>query len=89
MRRNARVLSWASFFQDAASEMQYPVMPLFRTGGLGAPVPAAGLIEGLGEAAASVTKILSGRLADVRRRRPLIALAYGMSSLGKPLIGLA
>jgi len=87
--RNVRVLSWVSFFQDAASEMLYPVMPLFLTGVLGAPVAAVGLIEGLGEAAASVMKIVSGRLADVRARRPLIALGYGMSSLAKPLIGLA
>jgi MFS family permease len=87
--RNVRVLSWVSFFQDAASEMLYPVMPLFLTSVLGAPVAAVGLIEGLGEATASAMKIVSGRLADVRNRRPLIALGYGMSSLAKPLIGLA
>ena len=87
--RNVIVLSWVSFFQDAASEMLYPVMPLFLTGVLGAPVAVVGLIEGLGEAMASVMKIVSGRLADVRKRRPLIALGYGLSSLAKPLIGLA
>jgi MFS family permease len=87
--RNVIVLSWVSFFQDAASEMLYPVMPLFLTGVLGAPVAVVGLIEGLGEAMASVMKIVSGRLADIRKRRPLIALGYGLSSLAKPLIGLA
>src|ERR1700674_4057385 len=87
--RNLIVLSWVSFFQHAASEMLYPVMPLFLTGVLGAPVAVVGLVEGLGEAVASVMKIVSGRLADMRKRRPLVALGYGMSSLSKPLIGLA
>ncbi len=87
--RNVIVLSLVSFFQDAASEMLYPVLPLFLTGVLGAPVAVVGLVEGLGEAAASVMKIVSGRLADLRKRRPLVALGYGVSSLAKPLIGLA
>ena len=82
--RNVVVLSWVSFFQDAASEMLYPVMPLFLTSVLGAPVAVVGLIEGLGEAVASVMKIVSGRLADMRKRRPLVALGYGLSSLAKP-----
>ena len=83
------VLSWVSFFQDAASEMLYPVLPLFVTGVLGAPVFAVGLIEGVAEATASLMKIVSGKLADVRARRPMIALGYGLSSCAKPLIGLA
>jgi len=56
---------------------------------LGAPVAVVGLVEGAGEAVASVMKIVSGRLADMRERRPLIAFGYGVSSLAKPLIGLA
>ncbi len=87
--RNVIVLSWVSFFQDAASEMLYPVLPLFLTGVLGAPVVAVGAIEGVAEAASSVMKFVSGRLADVRARRPIIAVGYGLSSLAKPLIGLA
>ncbi len=87
--RNVIVLSWVSFFQDAASEMLYPVLPIFLTGVLGAPVAVVGLIEGLAEAVSSALKVVSGRLADVRKRRPLIAVGYGLSSLAKPLIGLA
>ena len=87
--RNVIVLSLVSFFQDAASEMLYPVMPLFLTSVLGAPVAIVGLIEGVAEATASAMKIVSGRLADVSKRRPLVALGYGLSSLAKPLIGLA
>jgi MFS family permease len=87
--RNVRVLSAVSFFQDAASEMLYPVLPLFVTGVLGAPPSVLGLIEGVAEGTASVGKAVSGRLADRFKRRPLIAIGYGLSSLAKPLIGLA
>src|SRR4051795_7909678 len=87
--RNAIVLSWVSFFQDAASELLYPIFPLFITSTLGAPASVLGLIEGVAEGTASVGKALSGRLADRFRRRPLIAIGYGISSLAKPLIGLA
>ena len=87
--RNVRVLSAVSFFQDAASELLYPVMPLFITGVLGAPPSVLGLIEGVAEGTASIGKAVSGRLADRFRRRPLVALGYGISSLSKPIIGLA
>jgi MFS family permease len=87
--RNVVVLSWVSFFQDAASELLYPVMPLFLTGTLGAPVSVVGLIEGIAEGTASIGKAVSGRLADRFRRRPLVAAGYGISSLAKPLIGFA
>ncbi|MEI2702379.1 MAG: MFS transporter [Baekduia sp.] len=89
MPRNVVVLSWVSFFQDTASEMLYPVFPLFVTGTLGAPPAVLGLIEGVAEATASIGKAISGRLADRMRRRPLVALGYGISSASKPLIGLA
>lgn len=87
--RNVVVLSWVSFFQDAASELLYPVLPLFLTTVLGAPVSVVGLIEGVAEGTASVMKAVSGRLADRRRRRPLVGLGYGISSLSKLLVGLA
>src|SRR6059058_2905004 len=63
LSRNVVVLSWVSFFQDAASEMLYPVLPLFLTGVLGAPPSVVGLIEGVAEGTASVMKAVSGRLA--------------------------
>src|SRR3954463_1558317 len=87
--RNVRVLSAVSFFQDAASELLYPVLPLFVTGVLGAPSSALGIIEGVAEGTASASKAVSGRLADRRRRRPLVAWGYGISSVAKPLIGAA
>jgi MFS family permease len=92
--RNVIVLSGVSFFQDAASELLYPVLPLFltsarRLGGLAAPVAVVGLIEGVAEATASLMRVISGRLADRRQRRPLVAAGYGISSLSKLLIGFA
>lgn len=87
--RNVKVLSAVSFLQDAASEMLYPVLPLFLTGTLGATPAVLGLIEGVAEATASAGRLVSGRIADRVRRRPMIALGYGLSSLAKPLIGLA
>jgi MFS family permease len=87
--RNVRVLAAVSFFQDSASELVYPVIPLFVVGTLGAPPSALGLIEGVAEGTASVAKAVSGRLADRFRRKPLIATGYGISSLAKPLIAAA
>lgn len=87
--RNVIVLSWVSFFQDAASEMLYPVLPLFLTSVLGAGPAAVGLIEGVAEGTASALKGVSGRLADRMKRRPLVAAGYGLSSISKGLIALA
>jgi len=89
LSRNVVVLSWVSFFQDAASEMLYPVLPLFLTGVLGAPVAIVGLIEGVAEGTATAMKAVSGWFADRFRRKPLVAAGYGTSSLSKVLIGLA
>jgi len=87
--RNVLVLSWVSFFADASSEMLYPVFPIFVTQTLGASAAILGMIEGIAEGTASIGKAISGRLADRRRRRPMIALGYGISSVAKPIIGLA
>jgi MFS family permease len=89
LSRNVVVLSGVSFFQDAASEMLYPVLPLFLVGVLGVPPSILGLIEGVAEGTASIMKAVSGRVADLRRRRPLVAAGYGVSSVSKLLIGLA
>jgi len=89
LSHNVHVLSGVSFFQDAASEMLYPVLPLFITGVLGAPPSVVGLIEGLAEGTASILKAWSGWLADRMRRKPLIAAGYGLSSVSKLLIGFA
>lgn len=83
LTRNVKVLCGVSFLQDAASELLYPILPIFLTTVLGAPPAAVGAIEGLAEGAASITKVAAGRLADRFSRRPLIGTGYGLAALGK------
>ncbi len=88
--QSVRNLGWISFFTDFASEMAYPVVPLFLTEVLGAPVVVLGLIEGVAEAIVSVMKGLSGWLSDRSGRRvPYVRLGYGLAALSKPLMALA
>lgn len=86
---NVRTLSGVSFLQDAASELLYPILPIFLTVTLGAPAAVVGLVEGVAEGLAAITKLLAGRLADRRSRRPLIAIGYGLAAVGKLLIAIA
>ncbi len=89
LSRNVYVVSLVSFFQDTASEILYPVLPFLVVGVLGAPPAVLGLIEGLADGTASAMKAASGRLADLRHRRPLVASGYGISAFGKLLLALA
>lgn len=89
LTRNVYVVSLVSFLQDTASEILYPVLPFFVTGVLGAPPAVLGLIEGLADGTASAMKLVSGRLADLRRRRPLVGAGYAISAFGKFLLALA
>ncbi len=83
-------LGWVSFFTDLASEMLYPLTPLFLTALLGVPVAVVGVIEGVAEATASLLKTLSGRWSDRSgRRRPYVLAGYTLSAFAKPLIGFA
>jgi MFS family permease len=84
------LLGWVSFFTDTASEMVYPLMPLFLTRVLGAGAMSIGVIEGVAEAANSVLKIISGRLTDRwGAPKPIVLAGYGLSSLVRPFIALA
>jgi len=87
--RNVKVLSAVSLLQDAASELLYPILPIFLTSVLGAPAAIVGLIEGLAEAAASATRLVAGRLADRYPRRRLVGAGYGLAALGKVFIAFA
>jgi MFS family permease len=83
-------LGWISFFTDVASEMLYPVVPLFLTSALGAPVAVLGLIEGVAEAIVSLMKGLSGWHCDkIGRRVPSIRWGYALAAVSKPLMALA
>ncbi|MFA6029090.1 MAG: MFS transporter [Elusimicrobiota bacterium] len=88
--RNVWALGIVSGLTDISSEMLYPIVPIFLTSELGAPMAVVGLIEGTAEATASVLKIAGGRLSDRWRRRKLFVLTgYGLSALSKPLMALA
>ena len=86
---NVRTLSGVSFLQDAASELLYPILPIFLTATLGAPIAVVGIVEGAAEGVAAVSKLVAGRIGDTRARRPLIALGYGLAAVGKVLIAMA
>ena len=87
LSRPVWLLGWVSFFTDTASEMIYPLLPLFLTRTLGAGAMSLGVIEGVAEGANSVLKIVSGWLSD-RTGQPkwLVLTGYGLSSLVRPLI---
>ncbi len=88
--RNVFRLGVVSFAADVASEMAYPLIPVFLTSTLGAPVAALGAIEGVAEGTASSLKIASGWLSDrVGRRKGLVVGGYALSTLGKALLALA
>jgi MFS family permease len=79
-----------SLFTDIASEMVVPVLPLFLTGVLGAPVVAVGLIEGVAESTASLLRVVAGWISDrTGRRKPLMLIGYSLGNLTKPLLALS
>jgi MFS family permease len=88
--KNVFVLGLVSFFNDVASEMIYPLVPIFLTSVLGAPVAIVGLIEGIAESTASILKVVSGWLSDKWRKRKIFVVAgYSFSAISKILLSLA
>jgi len=83
-------LGLVSLFMDMSSEIIHALLPLFMTATLGLSVATVGLIDGIAEATANITKVFSGWLSDrIGRRKPLILLGYGLAGLSKPLFPLA
>ncbi len=90
LSRNVVVLGFVSFLNDISSEMTLTILPLFLANVLGVRTPIIGLIEGVAETTASLTKIYAGWLSDrVRRRKALALTGYGLSALTKPLLYFA
>ena len=89
-RRSVLALGWVSFLTDVSSDMIYPLLPAFLTKTLGAGPAAVGLIEGVAETTASLTKIGSGIWSDrVRRRKPIVVLGYAIAAVVRPLVAFA
>jgi MFS family permease len=84
------LLGWVSLVTDLATEMIYPLLPIFLTRVLGAGAMSLGIIEGIAEAASSVLKIAAGRVAD-RTGAPkrLVLAGYAISGAVRPLIAIA
>ncbi len=88
--RTVWLLGLVSLFNDAASDMVYPLVPLYLTAVLMAGPRTLGLIEGMVEAASSLLKLAAGVLADRTRHMRLWVIAgYAVSGLSRPLLSLA
>jgi MFS family permease len=84
------VLGFGSLFMDASSELVHSLLPVFMTSVLGASMLTIGLVEGVAEATASVTKVFSGALSDhLGKRKFLLVLGYGLGAMMKPVFPLA
>src|ERR1039458_8400960 len=83
---NLLLLSIVSFLQDTASELIYPVLPIFITSVLGAPASVLGTIEALADGISAIDSPFAGRAADRIGRKPLITAGYGFAGFGQLLI---
>jgi MFS family permease len=84
------VLGFVSMLMDISSEMIHSLLPLFLVGTLGVSVLAVGIIEGLAESTALISKVFSGALSDyLGKRKGLALLGYAMGALTKPVFALA
>ncbi|WP_372604221.1 MFS transporter [Actibacterium sp.] len=83
-------IGFVSMLMDISSEMIHALLPVYLTVGLGASALALGVIEGIAEATAAITKVFSGALSDrIGRRKELAALGYGLAAVTKPVFPLA
>ncbi len=90
LSRTVWTLGFVSLFMDISSEMIHALLPVFLTTTLGASVALVGLIDGVAESTASISKVFSGYLSDrIGRRKPLILAGYALGALTKPLFAIA
>jgi MFS family permease len=88
--RTVWTLGFISMFMDISSEMIHSLLPVFMMGTLGASAALVGLVEGVGEATASISKVFSGWLSDrLGKRKILLVVGYGLGALSKPVFPLS
>jgi MFS family permease len=88
--RGVWALGFVSLLMDVSSEMIHALLPIYLVALMGASMETIGVIEGIAEATASVTKMFSGALSDwLGKRKALTALGYGLAALTKPVFPLA
>lgn len=81
-------MSLVSLFTDAASEMLYPILPIYLKT-IGFSIVLIGVLEGVAEATAGLTKGYFGKLSDnTGKRAPFVQIGYALSMLSKPLMAL-
>lgn len=86
--RNIWLLSWVSLFTDLASEMLYPILPIYLKS-IGFSVFLIGVLEGIAEAVAGLSKGYFGQLSDQKQSRlPFVQLGYSLSAIAKPMMAL-
>jgi MFS family permease len=86
--RTVWILSLVSLFTDMASEMLYPVMPVYLQS-IGFSVFIIGILEGVAEATAGLSKGYFGKWSDVSQRRvPFVQIGYAFSAISKPMMAL-
>jgi MFS family permease len=84
--RNVWILSLVSLFTDVASEMLYPVMPIYLKS-IGFSIVLIGVLEGFAEATAGLSKGYFGNLSDnIGRRLPFVQAGYALSAISKPMM---
>jgi MFS family permease len=88
--REIWVLGFVSMLMDISSEMIHGLLPVYLVTVLAASPLTVGLIEGMAEATAAITKLFSGALSDrLHNRKALTALGYGLAAATKPIFPLA
>ena len=88
--KNVVRLGYVSLFTDISTEMILGILPFFIVSQLGATAELLGIIEGSAEAVNNIFRVFTGVLTDrLGRRKPLVILGYGLSSISKPLFALA
>lgn len=86
--RTVFILSLISLFTDTASEMLYPIMPIYLKT-IGFSVVLIGVLEGIAEATAGLSKGYFGKLSDVSGKRvPFVRIGYAFSAVSKPMMAL-
>lgn len=84
------VLGFVSMLMDISSELIHSLLPIYLVTVLGTPTLTVGVIEGIAEATASITKVFSGVLSDwLGKRKMLVVLGYGLAAFTKPVFPLA
>src|SRR4051812_34256932 len=84
------VLGFVSMLMDISSEMIHALLPVYLFTVLGTSATTVGLIEGVAEATAAITKVFSGALSDwLGKRKILLVIGYGLAAATKPVFPLA